>query len=49
LGVGLSLAITTIFAEFASIRWLSVITIAVVVVWIFAVRYAGRRFEDISR
>jgi ATP/ADP translocase len=44
--VVLSLGITTAFAEFSSVRWLSVVTIAVVAVWIVAVRYAGREFRN---
>ncbi|NIM98005.1 MAG: MFS transporter [candidate division Zixibacteria bacterium] len=48
LAVGISLAITIAFAEFSSVRWLSVFTLVVVVVWLFAVRYAGRRFDDMS-
>jgi AAA family ATP:ADP antiporter len=46
LAVVLSLGITTAFAEFSSVRWLSVVTIAVVAVWIVAVRYAGREFRN---
>ncbi len=48
LAVLLSLAITTMFQEFSSVRWLSVITIPVVALWIFAARYAGRRFGELS-
>jgi len=44
--VVVSLVITTIFVEFSSIRWLSVFTITIVVIWIFAVRYAGTKFKD---
>ncbi|MCP4583605.1 MAG: MFS transporter [candidate division Zixibacteria bacterium] len=48
IAVGVSLAITTIFADFSSIRWLSLFTVAIVVIWLFAVRYAGSKFEEIS-
>jgi AAA family ATP:ADP antiporter len=45
LAVGVSLAITSIFAEFSSIRWLSLGTAVIVSVWFFAVRYAGNQFR----
>ena len=48
LDVGLSLAITTIFAGFQSVRWLSLITAAILLVWILAVRYAGREFRKME-
>jgi AAA family ATP:ADP antiporter len=48
LAVGVSLFITTIFTEFSAMRWLSLITVAVVIVWIFAARYAGRRFHGMT-
>lgn len=48
IAVFVSLAITSIFAHFSSIRWLSMFTIAIVLVWIFAARYAGRKFQDLS-
>ena len=41
----LSLAITAIFVEFASIVWLSAVTLPLVLLWIFAASYAGRRFR----
>lgn len=46
--VGVSLVITTIFSDFSSIRWLSLFTVAVVVLWVFAARYAGRHFERVT-
>jgi AAA family ATP:ADP antiporter len=46
--VVVSLGITSVFKEFSSIRWLSVFTIAVIVLWIIAARYAGRRFQEIT-
>jgi len=47
LAVGLNLAISTAFASsqnLAGIRWLSVVTGLTLVIWILAVRYAGRVF-----
>lgn len=48
LAVGVSLLITTLFADFSSIRWLSVVTIIIVVIWFYAVRFAGNRFKAIA-
>ncbi len=42
--VGVSLAITLVFADFSTIRWLSLLTLALVAAWAFAARYAGRQF-----
>lgn len=46
--VGVSLAITTIFSDFSSIRWLSLFTVAVVAVWMVAAGYAGRHFKHVT-
>lgn len=46
--VGVSLGITTVFKEFSSIRYLSAFTMGIIVVWIFAVRYAGRKFREMT-
>ncbi|MEE9554954.1 MAG: Npt1/Npt2 family nucleotide transporter [candidate division Zixibacteria bacterium] len=48
LAVGVSLFVTSVFTDFSSIRWLSIGTAAIVVVWIFAVRYAGDQFKKKS-
>lgn len=49
LAVGVSLAVTTIFTAFSAIRWLSLFNIAVVLLWVMAVRYAGRKFKDVTQ
>ena len=46
--VGLSLAITTLFVGFGSVRWLSLVTALILVAWISIVRFAGKEFEKIS-
>ena len=46
LAVGLSLLITTLFAGYSSIRWLSLVTAAILLLWILAARYAGRSFRE---
>ena len=48
LAVGVSLGVTTVFTEFSSVRWLSIGTAAVVALWIFAVRYGGRKFHEMT-
>ena len=48
IAVGLSLGITTVFAEFSSIRWLSIVTVLILIGWIATVRYTGRRFEELT-
>lgn len=44
--VGVSLTITAIFTDFSSIRWISLFTIMVVVIWAFAARNAGSEFQN---
>ncbi len=48
LSVGLLLVITLVFSEFSTIRWLSLATAAIVVVWILAARVAGRSFQKMT-
>jgi len=48
LAIGVSLAITAVFTDFDSLRWLSVFTLVVVVVWVVAAKFAGRRFDELS-
>lgn len=46
--IGVSLAVTSIFSYFSSIRWLSLFTLVVIILWAVAVRYAGRRFNELT-
>ncbi len=48
IAVAVSLTITTVFDEFAGVRWLSLVTIAILAVWMYAAVYAGRRFRELS-
>lgn len=48
LAVIVSLGITVVFQSFAGIRWLSLFTIAIMMLWFFAVRYAGKRFQEMT-
>ena len=47
IAVLLSLSITMIFTDFSSVRWLSVATLIVVIIWIFIVRYVGKEFDEL--
>jgi len=48
LAVVISLGITMTFGDYSSIRWLSLVTIVVVALWIYAAVYAGRRFKELT-
>ncbi len=48
LAVGLSLIITLAFTGFESLRWLSLVTIVILVLWILAVRYVGGQFRSVN-
>jgi AAA family ATP:ADP antiporter len=48
LAIGVSLVTTTYFAAFSTTRWLSLFTLVIVVLWVIAARYAGRRFHELS-
>ncbi len=47
--VGISLVLTTFFASFSAIRWLSLVVAAILAAWIFAARYAGRKFDEYNK
>jgi len=47
--VFISLGITFAFQDFSSLRYLSLITLALLVVWVIAARYAGRQFEALEQ
>ena len=42
----ISLGLTFAFRDFESLRYLSVLTLVLLVVWVAAARYAGRRFRE---
>jgi AAA family ATP:ADP antiporter len=42
--VGISLAMALWFHDFAVVRWLSLVTLVLIAVWIVAARYAGRAY-----
>ncbi len=49
IAVGISLVLTTFFASFSAIRWLSLVVAAILVAWIFAARYAGKKFDEYNK
>ncbi len=48
LAVGVSLIVTSFFVEFDSIRYLSLLTVVLIVLWLWSVRYAGQRFDELT-
>ena len=46
LAVGLSLVITTLATGITGIRWLALLSVAILLLWIAAARYAGRVFGE---
>jgi AAA family ATP:ADP antiporter len=46
LAVVVTLVITSVFVEYAAVRWLTLVTLALVVAWIFVVRYLGKSFRE---
>ncbi|MDP8208138.1 MAG: Npt1/Npt2 family nucleotide transporter [Candidatus Electryonea clarkiae] len=48
LAVGISLLVTSIFTDYSAIRWLSLATVGIIILWVFTVRYAGRKFKEMT-
>jgi len=46
--IGVALLAGACFEEFTAVRWLSVVTIGLVCVWIAVARYAGDRFHEMT-
>jgi AAA family ATP:ADP antiporter len=47
--VGVSLAIGWWFHDFSSVRWLTLVTLLLIAVWVVAARYAGRGYPGTTR
>ena len=45
-GIVASLGMSQWFHDLSTIRWLSLVSVAVIVVWVIAARHAGRAFEE---
>jgi len=48
IAVVISLGITMTLTDFSSLRWLSLITIVITIIWLYAAHYAGRCFKELS-
>jgi len=48
LAIGVSLVITSVFKDFSTIRWISLGTVCIIVLWFIAVRVAGNKFERMT-
>ncbi len=48
LAVGVSLALSTIFTAFSALRWLGLFNVIIIILWVMAVRYAGKIFKDVT-
>jgi AAA family ATP:ADP antiporter len=48
IAVGLNLALFAFFGDFSGVRWLSLFVMALLVAWILAASYAGRRFQEVT-
>lgn len=48
LAVFVSLGLAALFRDYDSVRWLSLVTFAVLAGWIAAARFAGRRFAELD-
>lgn len=46
LGVGVNLLMSALIASFAGVRYLSLVTIPLLVVWLLVVRFLGKRFDE---
>jgi len=49
LAVGMSLGMGYFFDDFAAVRWLSLVTLALVAIWVLAARHAGREFRELEK
>ncbi|MBA4742572.1 MAG: hypothetical protein H2060_07685 [Azoarcus sp.] len=49
LAVALGLALSVIFAGFDNIRWLSLLVLALLTLWVLAVRWLGREYRVLER
>ncbi len=45
LAIGISLIVSSIFTEFSSLKWISLITLILVCFWLLVVRYVGAEYR----
>jgi AAA family ATP:ADP antiporter len=48
IAVVISLGITFMFQDISSLRYLGLLTLALIVVWVVAARYAGKQFNELE-
>lgn len=48
LAVFVSLGITMTFKDFESLRWLSLFSMVIIIVWLYAAVYAGKKFRELT-
>jgi len=48
IAVGVNLLLAAYFGGFEAVRWLSIVAIALVAIWILAASYAGKRFRQLT-
>lgn len=46
LAIGVTLVISAVFSDFSMVRWLSIGTVVLIIIWIFAVRFVGQEFRN---
>ncbi len=46
--VGMSLVLTSLFTDFSTVRWLSIVVALCVGAWLWAARHAGHRFHELT-
>ncbi len=46
LAIGVTLTISAVFKDFSMVRWLSIGTVVLIIIWIFAVRFVGQEFKN---
>ncbi len=46
IAIGVTLVTTSILTAFSTVKWLGLFSLAMVVIWIIAARYAGKRFKE---
>ena len=49
IAVVISLGITFLVKDISSLRYLGVLTLALIGIWVVAARYAGRKFNEIEQ
>ena len=46
--MGIALAVKAVFQDFEAVRWLTLVVLPLLGVWMWAAIFAGRRFAELS-